>query len=245
VTGFRRRLAPAVARRLIGDAGPPRDWVVSAFVVAAVIGVMLWTIGVPTILVGLVVVAIVTVPAALDVTGWRIRYGMAWLALEQRRRQPDIPRTVRAADRWVAEHPDAPAAVRASALITAGRHDEARALIEADEPTDAVGRARQARMLAAIDGLRDGHVDSATARAAIAELPPDERRFQSLALDWSIAWVDALNHRPWRQSFAAASRGIPIRQIPARWRLAVAVYELLATVLVAVFVVIALLAGWR
>jgi hypothetical protein len=246
LTGLRRRLLPAAARRLIRDAGPPQWAVLTAFVLGGLVGGTLYLSGAIPLVTGLLILLVaVTIPGIVDVDGWRIRHGMAWLALEQRRRQPDIPRTPARADRWLAEHPDAPPALRASALITAGRHEEARPLLEADQPLDAVERVRRARMLAAIDGLRDGRVEASAAREALAQLPADERRYQALALAWSTAWVDALNRRPWRAAFAEASRDVPVAQIPARWRLIVAIYQLLATIMVGLLLLVVLLAGWR
>ena len=132
MTAIRRRIAPAPARRLLRDAGPP-TWqnllaiVLTGPIVAFVYvqpGLGLW----PAVVSALV---ITTIPAALDVAGWRIRRGMAWLAAEQRRRMSDLPRTPAGADRWLAGSGEsAPELTRASILMMTDRLDEARALVD-------------------------------------------------------------------------------------------------------------------
>jgi len=160
MTAIRRRLLPATARHLIADAGPPRPWIVGAFAVAAVLGIVFTYQRVSPPIIAVLVVLIVTIPAILDTDGWRIRLGMAWLAREQRRRMPDLPRTPRAADRWLAQHTttDSPL-LRASVLMTAGRNADARQTLEAAPRETAEERARIARMLAALDRLETGTLD--------------------------------------------------------------------------------------
>jgi hypothetical protein len=246
MTAIRRRLLPATARRLFADAGPPRLWVVSAFAAGAALGLVLTYQHVRPTISAALVVFIVTIPALLDTDGWRIRLGMAWLALEQRRRMPDLPRTPRAADRWLAEHTttDSPL-LRASILMTAGRNADARQTLEAAPRDTAEDRARISRMLAAIDGLETGTLDPGPALAAIEELPPDLRRYHRLSLAWSVAWVESAQRRPWRRAFAEASRGIRPGEIPTRILIGLSAYELLATLVVALVVVVALAIGWR
>jgi hypothetical protein len=246
MTAIRRRLLPATARRLLAEAGPPRSWVVCAFAVGAALGLFLTYRHVSPPIIAILVVCIVTIPAILDVDGWRIRLGMAWLAREQRRRMPDLPRTPRAADQWLADphRTDSPL-LRATVLMIAGRNADAREALETATRDTAEDRARIARMLAAIDGLQTGTLDPAPVLAAIEELPPDLRRYHRLSLAWSVAWVESTQRRPWRRAFAGASRGIRPSEIPIRVLIGLSLYELLATLLVALVVVIALALGWH
>ncbi len=245
MTAIRRRLLPATARHLIADAGPPRLWVVGAFAVAAALGIVLTYQRVSPPIIAVLVVLIVTIPAILDTDGWRIRLGMAWLALEQRRRMPDLPRTPRAADRWLAQHTsnDSPL-LRASVLMIAGRNADARQALEAASRETAEDRARIERMRAALDGLETGALDPRPALAAIEELPEELRRYHRLSLAWSVAWVESTQRRPWRLAFSQASRGIRPSEIPTRILVGLSAYELLATLVVALVVLIALALGW-
>lgn len=217
-----------------------------AFVVGGVIGLAVELVSGAglAIWLGIVLVA-VTVPSLLDVDGWRIRFGMAWLAVEQRRRQSDLPRSAAGAERWLARSDEtASPLTRAAMELMAGRIPEARALIQTaprDEPEDA---ARVARMLAAVDGLETGTVNAEAARAAIEALPADGRRYHLLSLAWSTAWVDSINGRPWRHTFAEASRGIGPSDLPVRAVLWVGLQELLAPIVVGVVLLIGLGLGW-
>jgi hypothetical protein len=244
---LRQRIAPAAARRLLRDAGPPTWQDLVAIVLAVTIGALayvqpglgLW----PAILVALV---ITTAPAALDIDGWRIRRGMAWLAAEQRRRMADLPKTPAAADRWLAATGgSAPELVRASILMMANRLDEAQALVDSFEPATAEDRARLERLRAALDGLRTGTLDPRAALAAIDALPPDLQAYHRISLAWSTAWVDASNHRPWRAAFAQASRRIPSGEIPARYLAWQVLQELLLPISLLIVVAIGLTLGWR
>jgi hypothetical protein len=246
MTAIRRRLLPGTARRLFADAGPPRSWVIGSFAAAAVIGIVLTAQGVSPPLIAVLVVLIVTIPAILDTDGWRIRLGMAWLALEQRRRMPDLPRTPRAADQWLAQpNRTGTPLMRAAVLMTAGRNEDARQTLDAAPRDTAEERARIARMLAAIDGLETGTFDPAPVLAAIEELAPEARRYHRLSLAWSVAWVECTQRRPWRRAFAGASRGIRPSEIPARILIGLSLYEVVATLVVGVVVVIALILGWE
>jgi hypothetical protein len=244
---LRRRLAPAAARRLMRDAGPPTWQDLVAIVLAATIGALVYAqpgLGVwPAILVALV---ITTTPAALDADGWRVRLGMAWLVAEQRRRMADLPRTPAAADRWLAGSGEsAPELTRASILMTTDRAGEARAVVDAFEPATAEDRARRERLVAALDSLRTGTVDPRAAEAAIDALPPDVQPYHRISLAWSTAWVDASRHRPWRAAFADASRGIDRSDVPTRFLAWQAFQELLLPICLLVVVAIALVLGWR
>jgi hypothetical protein len=229
------------------DAGPPTWQDLLAIVLAATIGSLVYAqqgLGTwPAILVALV---IVTMPAALDLDGWRIRRGMAWLAAEQRRRMADLPRTSAAADRWLAgSGGSTPQLVRASILMMAGRLDEARALVDAFEPASAEDRARSERLRAALDGMRSGAVDPRAALVAIEALAPGDQPYHRISLAWSTAWVDASHHRPWRAAFAQASRRIGRGDIPTRLLAMQAFQELLLPIMLLVVVAIALGLGWR
>jgi hypothetical protein len=247
VSLIRRRLLPAPARRLLSEAGPPNSWVVAGFVVVALVSTVMYAQQVSAVVIALVAAAIVTVPALLDADGWRIRLGMAWLSAEQRRRMgPDLPRTRGDAERWLAR-PDASEAtyLRASMLMTAGRLEEAGAVIAAAQLETPGDLARALRFEAALDGLRTGAVDPTAAAAAIAALPPADLRYHELSLAWSIAWVAASSHRPWRRTFAEAARGVDRHEIPRRWLIGLSVQQLLATVVAAATCLVLIVLGWR
>jgi hypothetical protein len=247
MTAIRRRIAPAPARRLLRDAGPP-DWQnLLAIVLAGPIAALVYAqpdLGFwPAVLSALV---ITTIPAALDLAGWRIRHGMAWLATEQRRRMADLPKTPAGANRWLAgSGGSASELMRASILLMANRLDESRALVEAFEPATPEDRARRERMLAALDGMRSGTVDPRSAFAAIAVLPLADQPYHRISLAWSTAWVDASNHRPWRAAFAEASRSIGRGSIPTRFLVWQAIQELLLPICVLIVVAIGLALGWQ
>lgn len=229
------------------DAGPPTWQDLLAIVLAATIGALMYAqagLGtMPTILVALVIAA---TPAMLDVDGWRIRRGMAWLGAEQRRRMADLPRTPAAADRWLAgSGGSVPELTRASILMMSDRTDEARALVDAFEPATAEDRARRERLVAALDGLRSGSIDPRAALAAIEALPPETQPYHRISLAWSTAWVEASHHRPWRAAFAEASRKIGFGEIPTRFLAWQAVQELLLPICLLFIVAIALVLGWR
>ena len=244
---LRRRIAPAAARRLLRDAGPPTWQNFLAAVVAAIVASVIYAqpgLGLgPAILTAL---AITTVPAVLDVDGWRIRRGMAYLVSEQRRRMADLPRTPAAADRWLAGSGEsAPELTRASILMMADRADEARAVVDAFVPATAEDRVRRDRLAAALNGLRSGILDQRATLAAIEALPPEDQPYHRVSLAWSTAWVDASHHRPWRAAFAEASRSIDPGEIPTRFLAWHAVQELLLPICMLVVVAIALVLGWR
>jgi hypothetical protein len=220
--------------------------VIAGFVIGGVVSIVLdLMVGISLAVCLEIVLVAVAVPSVLDVDGWRIRLGMAWLALEQRRRQSDLPRTADGAERWLARSRDSVSPLtRASIELMAGRVAEARALVVAaprDDPDDA---ARVARMLAAIDGFETGMVDQATARAAIEALPAERRRYHLLSLAWSTAWVDSIHRRPWRHAFSEASRGIAPTEVPLRALIWITIVELLAPIVVGVILLIGLTSGW-
>jgi len=234
MTAIRRRRLPRTARGLLDEAGPPATWQAAAIVVGTLIATVVAGVpGIGLVIPAGIVVSIACLPAILDVTGWRIRLAMAWLVAEQRRRgSGGMPRSVAAADRWLSEHPDASPLWRSGILVTAGRIPEARATIEAMTPKTDEDRAVVARMLAAIDGLRDGAVDPRAAIAAIELLPPAQQTYHRLSLAWATAWVEKTHGRPWRSAFAAAGHGLDVRAIPTRWLVLLSVYHLLLPICV-------------
>ena len=246
---IRRHLPPAEGRRLLRDAGPPTRWVIAAFLLGTpVITLAAATSGASRLGFTILWLGVLAVPSLLDRDGQRIRIGMAWLAAEQRRRMPGalkLPRTPAGADRWL-EQPGARDAglMQASALLTAGRTDEARRLVESYAVENAEDRARVARLLAAIDGLEQGRVDATAANAAIDALPAEAQRYHRLSLAWSTAWVEAANRRPWRRAFANASAGLRPAGIPVRLLAYGAFQWLLAPVIGLALILILLAAGW-
>ena len=131
------------------------------------------------------------------------------------------------------DHPDAQPAPRASVLIMAGRPEEARALLESMAVETPEDRAIVARMLAAIDGLKQGWLDPRPALDAIDALPPEQRPYHRLSLAWSSAWIEKACRRPWRREFAAAARGIGREGIPTRWLVLLSIQQLLLPLCVA------------
>jgi hypothetical protein len=246
---IRRHLLPAGARRLLGDAGPPNAWAVAALIAGApILALAAANSGGARLLLVVTWLGVLVVPSVLDRDGWRIRTGMAWLAAEQRRRMqglPGMPRTPAGAERWLEQSGAADTGLtRASALLIAGKTIEARRLVEGHPIADAEDRARVARMLAAIDGLEAGRVDPSGANAAIEDLPPEARRYHSVSLAWSTAWVESSNRRPWRRAFAEACRGIGTSGVPARY-LAYGVFQELLLPIVGLLAVLVLrIVGW-
>ena len=218
-------------------------------VAAIVVATPLWIVlaaqpGIGYGLATIVALVTLTVPAILDLDGWRVRLGMAWIGKEQRRRMRRIPGTVAGAERWLEDPAESSALTRASVLLTAGRLAEARELIVATPTETADDRARAARMLAAVDGMERGEIDPGAAIAAIDVLPEDQRRYHRVALAWSTAWIAAMNRRPWRRAFAEASRGIGPRDVPVGYLIWLTTQQLLLTLCFVVVIVVARLLGW-
>ena len=233
-----RHLAPPTARRLLRNAGPPIGWDLAALLPGAALVALAVTPGTPRVplLVGAIVVF--ALPALLDRTGWRVRLGMAWLAVEQRRRAQHLPRTPAGADRWL-DRTDASEAglTQVSVLLMAGRFDDARRALDAFEPATPEDRVRVVRMRAALDGMQRGVVDPTEAEGAIATLPAELRPYHRLSLAWSVAWVDAAARRPWRERYAAAAAGLRWSDIPIRFVLVHVLQELAVLVAGAAMIV--------
>jgi hypothetical protein len=237
MTEVRWRPINPVARRLRTGAGPPKAWQAAALWVGVVVGAMVASLpGVGLAVPAVILLTIVSIPAIADISGWRIRLGIAWLAAEQGRRRAWIrlPRSVAAAEYWLAHNPDAAPRLRVSILTTAGRFPEARALLESTSGETPDIRASLARMRAGLAALDAGTLDPRPVVELIDALPSDQRRYHRLALAWTIAWVEMANGRPWRKEFAAASRGIGSDGIPMRWLIAMSIQQLLLPVCVAI-----------
>ena len=141
-----RRRSPSM--RALREAGPPIRWIVAAIPLALAAVIVLYVAGVENraVLLAIPFVAFVLV-GLIDRDGWRIRMAMAEVATRQREhwRTGTLPIDPPSADAWLIEHPDARPVERASVLVTAGRREEAIALLDAavgETPTETVGIAR-------------------------------------------------------------------------------------------------------
>ncbi len=214
--------------RALREAGPPIRWIVAAIPLALVVVIVLYVAGVENraVLVAIPLVAFVLV-CFIDRDGWRIRMAMAEVAGRQRQqwRTGSLPIDPVSADAWLNEHPDARPAERASALVTAGRREEAMALLDVsvgETPTETVGIARL-RL-----SLDPAVVDDATAHVALdtlerlpefGALPAEEQRYHRLAARWSIAWLRIRAGEPWRTDFAGAIRDLGPFRVSRRFQL--------------------------
>ena len=208
-----RRRSPSI--RAIREAGPPTWWLVIAAPLSLIPVVVLFAAGVNNLAVFLVMpfLAFVLV-GLLDRDGWRIRMAMTEVALRQRERWRwgTLPIDPISAEAWLSANADAPPVPRAAVLATAGRHEEARSLVEAstaDTPLDAVNLARL-RILFAAEARGDHSiaeaVDALAAAPEMANVPAEEGRHQRLAMAWSLAWLRIRAGEPWRDDFAAVIR---------------------------------------
>ena len=130
--------------------GTALRWIAAAIPLALAAVVVLYVAGVENtaVLVVIPFIAFVLV-GIIDRDGWRIRMAMAEVAARQREhwRTGTLPIDPPSADAWLREHPDARPAERASVLVTAGRREEAVALLDAavgETPTETVGSPPQA-----------------------------------------------------------------------------------------------------
>ena len=198
--GARRSASPA------GRGAAQPDVIPALIVGGLLIGAAFAVADAPRALLIAIALAVMTVPSIIDVDGWRIRLGMAWLALEQRRRARGVPlppRTPAGAERWLEDPRTADAGLtRASALLTAGRSGEAREILDAHPIASLEDEARVARMRAAIDGLETGTVDAD--RCAGGDRPA---RRGGPSLPRAVArLVDRLGRRPERSAVACGLR---------------------------------------
>jgi hypothetical protein len=228
-TAFRRwnarRRSPSI--RALREAGPPTWWLVIAAPLSLIPVVVLFAAGVNNLAVFLVMPFLgFVLVGLLDRDGWRIRMAMTEVALRQRERWrwDTLPIDPISAEVWLAAHGDAPPAPRAAVLATAGRHEEARSLVESatgETPQDTLNLARLRILFAAeADGnhaVRDalGALDAAP---EMAEVPEDERRAQRLALAWSLAWLRIRAHEPWRTDFGGAIRDLAPFRVRRRYQ---------------------------
>ena len=221
-----RRRSPSI--RALRDAGPPIRWLVAGGVASLLFVVVLFVVGVRDgrALVAVPFVVFVVVCAA-DRRGWLVRMATAELALRQRDRWTwgKLPIDPIAAEAWLAAHADAPPEVRATVLGTAGRHGDARALLDAataEEPADALRLARL-RILFAAEAAGAHSIEDALATLdrtpELAEVPADERRYHRLSLAWSIAWLRIRAGEPWRDDYAEAVRSLAPFRVPLRYQL--------------------------
>ena len=221
-----RRRSPSA--RAVRDAGPPTSWLVIAAVLSLVPIVVLFAAGVDN------AAALFSMPflafaiaARLDRDGWRLRLALAELAIRQRATWTwgKLPIDPVSAEAWLAAQPDAPPEVRASVMATAGRFEDARALVgaaKAASPIEAVRLARLGIAFAAEDGEDHSIADaleSLDRTPEMGDLPPAERRYQRLSLAWSIAWFRIRSGRAWRDELAAAIRSFGPFRVPMRVRM--------------------------
>ena len=217
-----RRRSPSV--RALRDAGPPVRWLIAAGIASLVLVVVLFVVGVGDRRMLVVVPLFVFLATcAADRRGWRIRMATAEVAARQRARWQwgRLPIDPLAADAWLAAHTDAPPEVRSTVLVTAGRQDEAHALLEAASPSTALDRVRveRLRILFAAQAAEDHSIKDALARLdrvpELADVPPDEQRINRLSLAWSIAWLRIRAGEPWRDDLAEAVQPFaPFRVAP-------------------------------
>ena len=221
-----RRRSPSI--RALRDAGPPTRWIVGAIPAALVLVIALYLAGIDNRLVLLATpFAVFVAVCFFDRMGWMIRMAIAELGVRQRERWRwgTLPIEALDAAAWLARNAEAPPIARAPVLATAGRHDEARALVASatpELPQDAVNLARLRILFDA--QARDDHsvagaVESLDATPELAAVSAEERRAQRLSLAWSIAWLRVSSHEPWRDEFADAIRDLGPFHVAWRYKL--------------------------
>ena len=220
-----RRRSPSI--RALREAGPPTWWLLAAAPLSLIPVVVLFAAGVNNLAVFLAMpfIAFVLV-GLLDRKGWRIRMAMTEVAVRQRERWRwgTLPIDPISAEAWLTRHADAPPVARAAVLATAGRHEEARSLVESatgETPQDAVNLARLRILFAGeADGNHalDDSVDELNAAPEMAQVPEEERRSQRLALAWSLAWLRIRSHQPWRTDFGLAIRDLAPFRVRRRYQ---------------------------
>jgi hypothetical protein len=220
-----RRRSPSI--RALRDAGPPIRWLIAGVLASLLLVIVLFVVGVrdSRVLIAVPFVVFLAVCAA-DRRGWRVRMATAEVAAQQRQRWQwgQLPIDPLAADAWLAAHTDAPPEVRATVMATAGRPDEARALLERVSPATPLETVRleRLRILFAAEATDDPSIDDALARLdqvpGLGDLPTDEQRYQHLSLAWSIAWLRIRAGEPWRDDLAEAVRPFAPFRVPPRFR---------------------------
>ncbi len=172
--------------------------------------------------------------AAADRDGWRIRNLIYGVAIEQRRRRPNLAsiRTQRDAETWLASGSNAAAEPleRASALIFAQRGTQAKALLESITPSSDQERSSLARLTAYLEGMTSGTMDIRALEEASASLPEDMRRYQLVAAALSQAVFDVQRRRPWRRSFLATTAEFAAYRLPLRTNSLIAIQEYAAPI---------------
>ena len=231
------------------DAGPPTRWLAIAAILSVIPIVLLYLAGVDDVtpLLALPFLAFALV-GRLDRDGWRIRVAMAELAIRQRAHWTwgKLPVDPVSASSWLAAYPDAPPEARASVLATAGRYQDARALVAAANADTAVGVVRLARLriVFAAEDAADHSIanalESLDRTPELGDLPPAERRYQRLSLAWSMAWLRIRSGDAWREALAAAIRPFAPFRVPLRVRLFLVVQQYALAIAYAVAVTIVL-----
>ena len=221
-----RRRSPSF--RSLREAGPPTTWLVIAGFVGVAAVIVLFLAGMRNAMLSIATPLVAFTLACLaDRDGWRIRLAIGELAALQRQRWTHgrVPADPMSAEAWLATQAEAPVPERVSALITAGRSEDARALIAATRPAtpdEAVGLERLRLTIdAGLAGRSSGDEIQAAFEALpdLAVLPADEQRYQRLALAWSMAWLPISRRQPWRDAFARAIRPLGPFRPPLRYRL--------------------------
>jgi hypothetical protein len=220
-----RRRSPSI--RALRQAGPPTWWLVIAAPLSLIPIVALFAAGVDNLGVFLAMPFLAfALVGLLDRKGWHIRMAMTEVAARQRERWQwgTIPIDPISAEAWLAAHTEAPPAARAAVLATTGRHEEARALVDAasaETPLEAVALARL-RILFAAEARGDHSISDAVAALdaapELAAVPPEERRSQRLALAWSLAWLRIRAGEPWRDDFAAVVEQLAPFRVSRRYQ---------------------------
>lgn len=220
-----RRRSPSA--QAIRDAGPPTSWLAAGALLSLIPIALLFAAGIDdlALLLTMPFLAFALV-GRLDRDGWRIRMAMTEVAVRQRQRWTwgTLPIDPITATAWLGDHPEAPPDVRTSVMATAGRLEDARALVGAAQPDAAADIVRLARLRIAFAAQHGGDHSIAQALTMLdatpelAALPASEQRYQRLSLSWSIAWLRIRSGEPWRTEFAAAVRAFSPFRVPMRFR---------------------------
>jgi hypothetical protein len=154
------------------------------------------------------------------------------------RARPDDPKDAASADAWLIDpaHQNASPVRRAGILLSLGRDDQARAMLDGASAADPRDAAFAERLRIALDE-RPHEVDRTAFEAALKGLDRDEARWQRLALAVTLVHRDVLAGRPWRGPFLTGVAGLgPWR--PTRGWIAVAVAQVWGAAPFAILLVI-------